>query len=135
MTHARDTINGTHSRAQSREHTGANGTCERDTPTCPNGAHARGRTRDIAFRPSPRDPTLARVWRGHGAGVARACPVTPGVLGEPAAPPRLHGSRDPTRLPGGGALRLRQVVQMDSPMLATARGGGAGALRCPGRDG
>eukprot|EP00661_Eupelagonemidae_sp_cell13_P024020 gene24020-biopygen7363 len=24
---------------------------------------------------------LARAWRGHGAGVARACPVTPGVDG------------------------------------------------------
>eukprot|EP00661_Eupelagonemidae_sp_cell13_P022478 gene22478-biopygen2737 len=25
---------------------------------------------------------VARAWRGHGAGVARACPVTPGVTGQ-----------------------------------------------------
>eukprot|EP00661_Eupelagonemidae_sp_cell13_P008763 gene8763-biopygen1622 len=29
---------------------------------------------------------VARAWRGHGAGVARACPVTPGIAGSPVSP-------------------------------------------------
>eukprot|EP00661_Eupelagonemidae_sp_cell13_P022132 gene22132-biopygen23693 len=44
----------------------------------------------VAFEPNQCSPwghrTVARAWRGRGAGVARACPVTPGAGARTFAP-------------------------------------------------